>query len=65
MSNASQIETWEDALVAAKRRAKQIGFAYAVQWPTGNITCEDRKPSLRDQRFRVIEVDDTGLERLA
>lgn len=59
------IETFADAISAAKRRAKEIGFAYAVEWPLGHFTCEDRKPSLRDSRCRVIECDERGMERYA
>ncbi len=54
-----------EALSAAKRRAKEIGFAYAVEWPLGHCTCEDRKPMLRDSRCRVIEVDANGMEHFA
>lgn len=60
-----KFETFADALSAAKRRAEEIGFAYAVEWPLGHFTCEDRKPSLRDQRCRVVEVDKHRTERLA
>lgn len=58
-------ETFADAVIAAKYRAKEIGFAYAVEWPLGHFTCEDRKPSLRDARCRVIELDNRGMERFA
>ena len=42
----------------------ECGYAYAVQWPLGHCTVEFRKPSLRDQRMRVIECSD-GREVLA
>lgn len=32
-------ETFADAVIAAKHRAKAIGFAYAVEWPLGHCTC--------------------------
>lgn len=59
-------ETWEDTVIGAKRRAKVIGVAaYAVRWPLGHFTVEDRKPSLRDQNFRVLECFENGSEQLA
>ena len=62
----STFETFADALIHAHRISRQVsqGYAYAVQWPLGQFTVEYRKPSLRDQRMRVIECCD-GRELLA
>ena len=59
------IETWADAIIAAKKRAKEIGVAYAVQWPLGHYTVEDRKPLLRNRDFRVLECFANGGEQHA
>ena len=61
----STFETWEDTVTGAKHRAKVIGVAYAIRWPLGHFTVEDRKPSLRDQNFRVLECFENGSEQLA
>lgn len=62
MSNA-----WYDALIAAKARARLngLGYAFAIQWPAGHCTAEDRKPSLRNQQMRVVECTCDGRENLA
>ena len=59
------IKTWEDCVIQAKHRAKQIGVAYAVKWKLGHYTVEDRKPSLRGSCEKVIECWDNGSELLA
>jgi hypothetical protein len=58
---------WYDALIAAKARSRLngLGYAFAVQWPAGHCTVEDRKPSLRSQQMRVIECTSDGREVLA
>jgi hypothetical protein len=58
---------WYNTLIAAKARARLsgLGCAYAVQWPLGHCTVEDRKPSLRSPQMKVIECDCTGAEHLA
>jgi hypothetical protein len=62
-----QIETWEDTLIAAKRRARENGngYAFACAWPAGHFTVEDRKPSLRLPGMRVMDCDASGREVLA
>jgi len=59
-------ESLADAIIAAHRQSRQVaaGVAYAVQWPLGHFTVEFCKPSLRDQRMKVIECAD-GREVLA
>lgn len=49
-------ETFADALIAAHRHSRMVecGYAFAVKWPLGHCTVEFRKPSLRDQRMKVI-----------
>lgn len=56
-----------DALIAAKARARLngLGYAFAIQWPAGHCTAEDRKPSLRNQQMRVVECTCDGGEYLA
>lgn len=63
----STFETFDEAIIAAHRHAKSVacGYAYAVQWPLGHCTVEYRKPSLRDQRMKVIECDAEGRELIA
>lgn len=58
---------WYETIIAAKARARlnSRGYAFAVQWPDGHCTVEDRKPSLRSQDMRVLDCDCTGAERLA
>jgi hypothetical protein len=57
---------FNEAIVAAHAEAKKNGYvAYAVQWPLGHSTVETRKPSLRDQRMRVVECFSNGDENLA
>ena len=58
---------WYDAVIATKARARLNGrgYAFAVQWPDGHCTVEDRKPSLRSRDMRVMECDCTGAEYLA
>jgi hypothetical protein len=60
-------DTWADAIIAAKARARLNGrnVAYAVQWPLGHYTDEENKPSLRQPNMRVLECDCTGAEYLA
>jgi hypothetical protein len=60
-------ETFNDALIAAHRQAKIVAceYAFAVQWPLGHCTVEFRKPSLRDQRMRVVECRADGSQVLA
>ena len=69
MSDLSKIEatTWIDTVSAAKSRAKSNGngYAFAVQWPAGHFTVEDRKPSLRAPGMRVLDCDTEGHEVLA
>ena len=59
-------DNFNDALIAAHRHSRMVecGYAFAVQWPLGHCTVEFRKPSLRDQRMRVVECSD-GREVLA
>ena len=59
------INTWADAVIAAKKRAKETGVAYAVQWPLGHYTVEDRKPLLRNCDFKVLEFFADGKEQHA
>jgi hypothetical protein len=44
-------------MISAHRHSRMVecGYSYAVQWPLGHCTVEYRKPSLRDQRMRVVE----------
>lgn len=58
---------WYDAVIGAKARARLngLGYAFAVQWPLGHFTVEDRKPSLRSQNMRVLECTCDGRECLA
>ena len=55
---------WYEAIIAAKARARLNGqgYAFAVQWPDGHCTVEDRKPSLRSRDMRVMDCDNTGKE---
>ena len=64
---AAAIENWYDALIAAKARARlnNLGYAFAVRWPLGHCTVEDRKPSLRTREMKVIECLASGEEFLA
>lgn len=57
MTDQVFFDNFNDALIAAHRHSRMVecGYAYAVQWPLGHCTVEFRKPSLRDQRMRVIE----------
>ena len=67
MTNQVPFDNFNDALIAAHRQSRMVekcGYAYAVQWPLGHCTVEFRKPSLRDQRMRVVECCD-GREVLA
>ena len=66
MTDQVFFDNFNDALIAAHRHSRMVecGYAYAVQWPLGHCTVEFRKPSLRDQRMRVIECSD-GREMLA
>ena len=64
MQNEAIYTDFNDALIAAHRASQENGFAFAVQWPLGHSTVEARKPSLRDQRMRVICCVD-GREELA
>ena len=59
-------DNFSAAIIAAHRQSRAVssGVAYAVQWPLGHCTVEYRKPSLRDQRMKVIECCD-GRESLA
>jgi hypothetical protein len=59
-------ETFSDAILAAHRESRQAacGYAFAVQWPLGHSTVEVRKPSLRDQRMKVVCCEG-GTEKLA
>lgn len=59
------LDTWADAVIAAKHRAEKTGVAYAVRWPLGHYTVEDRKPSLRTREFRVLECFEDGTEQHA
>ena len=58
---------WYETIIAAKARARlnKLGYAFAVQWPDGHCTVEDRKPSLRARDMRVLDCDCTGAESLA
>jgi hypothetical protein len=58
---------WYGVLIAAKARSRLngLGYAFAVQWPAGHCTVEDRKPSLRNQQMRVVECTCDGRENLA
>lgn len=64
MANAND---WYDALISAKARSRlnSLGYAFAIQWPGGHCTVEDRKPSLRNQQMRVVECTCDGRENLA
>ncbi|MCA3244997.1 MAG: hypothetical protein ING29_00830 [Azospirillum sp.] len=66
MTQSSTYETFSEAVIAAHRQSRQVacGVAYAVQWPLGHNTVEFRKPSLRDNRMKVVECAD-GREVLA
>ena len=57
MTDQVLFDNFNDALIAAHRHSRMVecGYAYAVQWPLGHCTVEYRKPSLRDQRMRVVE----------
>lgn len=59
-------DTFSDAIIAAHRQSRQVsaGVAYAVQWPLGHCTVEFQKPSIRDNRMRVVCCED-GRETLA
>lgn len=59
-------DSLSDAIIAAHRQSRMVaaGVAYAVQWPLGHFTVEYCKPTLRDQRMKVIECED-GREKLA
>ena len=57
--------SWEDAIIAAKHRAKEIGVAYAVRWPLGHSTVEDRKPLLRNRDCKMLECFEDGKEQHA
>lgn len=61
------MENWIDTLSAAKRQAQTNGqgYAFAVQWPAGHFTVEDRKPSLRQPGMRVEDVSADGSVVLA
>lgn len=56
---------WIETVLAAKKLAKQIGVAYAVQWPSGILTVENRKPMLRSHDMKVIECLENGTEQHA
>lgn len=58
---------WYCTLIAAKARSRLngLGYAFAVQWPLGHCTVEDRKPSLRNSKMRVVECTSDGRENLA
>ena len=66
LTGSSTFETFADALIAAHRQSRMVecGYAFAVKWPLGNCTVEFCKPSLRDQRMKVICCAD-GREELA
>ena len=66
MTDQVLFDNFNDALIAAHRQSRMVECrcAYAVQWPLGHCTVEFRKPSLRDQRMRVVECSD-GREVLA
>ena len=55
-----EYDDFNDAIIAAHNQAKKDGYAFAVQWPLGHSTVEARKPSLRNQRMRVIECREDG-----
>ena len=57
MTDQVLFDNFNDAVIAAHRHSRMVecGYAYAVQWPLGHCTVEYRKPSLRDQRMRVVE----------
>ena len=57
MTIPALFDTLADAIIAAHRQSRMVeaNVAYAVQWPLGHYTVEFRKPTLRDQRMRVIE----------
>lgn len=61
------MKDWYAALIAAKARSRLngLGYAFAVQWPAGHCTAEDRKPSLRSPNMRVVECTSDGRENLA
>lgn len=52
-----EAQTWMDTLCAAHRRSRAngLGYAFAVKWPTGICTVEDRKPLVRSRDMRVVE----------
>lgn len=58
--------TLSDAIIAAHRHSRMVecGYAFAMQWPLGHCTVEYKKPSLRDQRMKVI-LCENGKESLA
>jgi hypothetical protein len=60
-----EYDDFNDAIIAAHNQAKKDGYAFAVQWPSGHSTVEARKPSLRNQRMRVIECREDGSEVFA
>lgn len=66
MAEQVLFDDFNAALIAAHRHSRMVecGYAFAVQWPLGHCTVEFRKPSLRDQRMRVVECSD-GRESLA
>jgi hypothetical protein len=52
-----------DAILAAHALARLKGRAmYAIQWPLGHWTVDERKPSLRNQQMQVICCDGTREE---
>jgi hypothetical protein len=49
----------------ARQAARKSGLAYAVQWPDGHWTVEQRKPLLRTREMKVLEYGPDGVEYLA
>jgi hypothetical protein len=58
---------WGEALCAAHRLAKQTarGIAYAIRWPAGHCTVEEKTPLIKDRSMRVVLVTASGEEQLA
>lgn len=58
---------WGEALCAAHRLAKQTarGIAYAIRWPAGHCTVEEKTPLIKDRSTRVVLVTASGEEQLA
>lgn len=56
--------TYDYALGEATILAREDNTPYyAVLWPLGSITVEDRKPLTRDHRTKVTEVMPSGERR--